>query len=206
MSLLNDNTGNDPIDIQDRMYIKIVGQNIARIRKERKLTQQQLGDMLGLTAVRVQQYESGFRKPKNELLKRFAEALEVSTFTLRDPFLFDDVSAMYIFFKMQEKFGLSVDYVNDQLVLTVTDRSLSEYLRDWHEKTIEYYDRLAASKTPEEMQAAKESYNDWIWNFPDNLVKAQRKRIDERRKNDLRNQIAELQSKLDILENQENEE
>ena len=59
-----------------------VGERIKRVRNFRGLTQRELGIRAGFdesTAdVRINQYEAGLRKPKEEILTRIAEALEVN--------------------------------------------------------------------------------------------------------------------------------
>ena len=61
------------------------GEEIHRIRLHRKLTQKELGDLIGLTANRVAQYEMGYRVPKKPLLEQMAQALEVSPLALLEP-------------------------------------------------------------------------------------------------------------------------
>lgn len=54
-----------------------VGDNIRRIREEKGLTQEQLGDHLHVAKQTVSSYESGRRRPKAGTLLRFAQALDV---------------------------------------------------------------------------------------------------------------------------------
>lgn len=53
-----------------------VGENLKRIRKEKDLTQEELGKLCGMSAAMIRQYELGYRKPKSENLKKIALALE----------------------------------------------------------------------------------------------------------------------------------
>lgn len=59
-----------------------VGQRVKRIRQHRGMTQKQLGILLGFpenTAdVRIAQYESGTRNPKEAVIKKLADLLSVS--------------------------------------------------------------------------------------------------------------------------------
>ena len=59
-----------------------VGDRIKRVRQFRGLTQKELGKLVGFdekTAdIRIAQYESNTRKPKEELLIKIADALEVN--------------------------------------------------------------------------------------------------------------------------------
>lgn len=54
-----------------------VGENIKRIRKEKGLTQKQLGEMCGLADSAIRRYESDRANPKYETLKKISSALGV---------------------------------------------------------------------------------------------------------------------------------
>lgn len=55
-----------------------IGQNIKKIRKEKGITQRQLGEMTGIATITIQQYEANKYKPKIEQLKKIANALDVT--------------------------------------------------------------------------------------------------------------------------------
>ena len=59
-----------------------VGDRIKRIRNFRKMTMKELGMAVGFDEnsadVRIAQYENNSRKPKEELLRKIAGALDVS--------------------------------------------------------------------------------------------------------------------------------
>ena len=61
-------------------------ERLARLRKERNLTQQQLADRAGAHVVQISRYEGGVSQPAADALKRLAIALSVSA----DALLFDD--------------------------------------------------------------------------------------------------------------------
>lgn len=54
-----------------------IGEKIRRIRKERSLTQKQLGDLCGMADSAIRRYEIGKGNPKFETLERIAKALRV---------------------------------------------------------------------------------------------------------------------------------
>ena len=56
-----------------------IGQRIARIRKDKKLTQKNLAEIIGITRSRVAKYEVGLIRLYDEMVTRFAIALEVTT-------------------------------------------------------------------------------------------------------------------------------
>ncbi|MCD8238445.1 MAG: helix-turn-helix domain-containing protein [Clostridiales bacterium] len=54
-----------------------IGENIKKLRKERNLTQQELGDKVGVTQAMIGQIERGSKTPTMVLGKDIAEAFEV---------------------------------------------------------------------------------------------------------------------------------
>ncbi len=52
------------------------GDRIRQLRKEKGLTQKQLGDLCGMADSAIRRYESGRQNPKIETLKKIASALE----------------------------------------------------------------------------------------------------------------------------------
>jgi transcriptional regulator with XRE-family HTH domain len=61
---------------------KIIGQNVRKHRKERKLTQVQLANLVGLTQEEVSYYETGVREPTIQTLVRLAIGLKTSSDSL----------------------------------------------------------------------------------------------------------------------------
>lgn len=55
-----------------------IGNNIRSIRKEKKMTLQQIGDAMGCSPQLISQYENGKRTPKIETIQKIADALNVS--------------------------------------------------------------------------------------------------------------------------------
>ena len=53
-----------------------VGEKIKSIRKKNKISQQELGNMLGVSQAMIAQYENGKRIPKLETIKKIAIALD----------------------------------------------------------------------------------------------------------------------------------
>ncbi|WP_066675874.1 helix-turn-helix domain-containing protein [Clostridium septicum] len=54
-----------------------IGENLKKIRKDKKMTQEDFGKLVGLSANTVQRYESGKRQPNIETIKKIADSLEV---------------------------------------------------------------------------------------------------------------------------------
>ena len=61
-----------------------VGEKIKLVRQQKKISQQKLGNMLGVSQAMIAQYEKGDRNPKIETLQRIAIALEVPITSLAE--------------------------------------------------------------------------------------------------------------------------
>ena len=55
-----------------------IGENIKRIRKERGLTQKELGELLDMTQSAIGQFENDKTSPKTDTIEKIASALGVS--------------------------------------------------------------------------------------------------------------------------------
>ncbi len=64
--------------MDDREINKFVGTKIKEFRKNKKLTQQDLADLVGVKNSAISNYEQGIRIPKRDFLFRVANALGVS--------------------------------------------------------------------------------------------------------------------------------
>ena len=82
MSMNNNPINHDPIDFIEETAAVRIGARIREIRLVRGLTQLELGEKVGLSADRVRQYETGYRKPKTDMIKAIASALEVQPLAL----------------------------------------------------------------------------------------------------------------------------
>ena len=95
-----------------------IGDRIKRIRNFRGLTQKEFGKLIGFdekTAdIRVAQYESGTRTPKEELLQKMAEVLDVNYRSLYEPTLYAAEDIMYTLFELDEHYNTIVHDVPDE--------------------------------------------------------------------------------------------
>lgn len=65
-----------------------IGEKIKRVRLHRHMKQRELGELVGFTdgaANRIAQYESSFRVPKEDMVKKIAAALNVAECALLEP-------------------------------------------------------------------------------------------------------------------------
>ena len=83
-----------------------VGDRIKRARNLRGMTQKELGIAIGFEEksadIRIAQYESNTRTPKEELLRKIAEVLDVNYRSLYEPTLYAAEDVMYTLFELDE--------------------------------------------------------------------------------------------------------
>ncbi|OXS77917.1 hypothetical protein B1B05_09935 [Domibacillus enclensis] len=65
------------LDIKE--VILLLGERLKSLRKERKLTQEELGKRVNVTKVSISGYENGKRSPDTETLQKLADFFDVST-------------------------------------------------------------------------------------------------------------------------------
>lgn len=114
-----------------------VGSNIRRFRKEKGLTQNELGDLLEISEAMVGQYERGVRNPKLETIEKIAAALNV---TAPDIYGWDEgfnqggnlADEVDLIEKIQNKYGKeTVSLIEDFTSLNELGRSkVLEYVTD----------------------------------------------------------------------------
>lgn len=145
------------------------GEKLKEIRIARWLTREELGKLVGLDQNRVQQYENGKRKPKKELLNKFAEALNVSPLALTTPDTRTVAGAMHALFDMEELYGaeLNVDREEGKAYIKFPSTSpLFKSIDEWCEKRVrKYFKQMRPAMSEEEIAETEQEYKDWKWRF-----------------------------------------
>lgn len=145
-----------------------IGERIKRIRTLRGMTQKDLGIALGFPErsadVRVAQYESGSRTPKEDVVQEMAKVLKVKPKAIADPDYNTYIGLMYMFFDLEETYGVHVDEINGELCLRL-DRSHKDYtelfdmLRQWNE----------ARKNGQADFDSAAAYEEWKLHYPPSI-------------------------------------
>ena len=143
-----------------------IGERIRFIRKLRKLTQKQLGIAIGFPEssadVRMAQYETGTRTPKEDLTKAIANIFGVSPLALNVPDIDSNLELMHTFFALEDMYGLEPETENEKITLRfndnkVLDTSLLQMLFAWTEQT----------RKLKKDEITKEEYDKWRYNYPE---------------------------------------
>jgi len=143
-----------------------IGERIRFIRNLRGMTQKYLGTLVGFpekTAdIRMAQYESGSRTPKEALTKALANALEVSSLALNIPDIDSYLGLMHTLFALEDRYGLTTENRDGEVFLHFDPRKgkdatrISEMVHSW---------ALVAEKY-RAGEISKEEYDKWRYNYP----------------------------------------
>lgn len=90
-----------------------IGQRIKYFRNRKGITQKQLGEKLGFLGktsdVRMAQYESETRIPKQDLVKEMADILDINPHALTVPDIDSHIGFMHTLFALEDIYGLKVN-------------------------------------------------------------------------------------------------
>ncbi len=115
------------------------GEKIKKIRLVRGMTQKELGEKVGLTDVRIRQYELNNRTPKEDLLRKIAEVLEVNYYVLCEPRWSSMEELVFALFEMEEQNRLRLQLLTDnsengqqkEVGIVFEEEKLQEFLKEW---------------------------------------------------------------------------
>jgi len=144
-----------------------IGDRIKRVRKFRGMTQKELGMAIGFdekTAdVRMAQYESGTRTPKEDILKKITEALDVNYRSVYEPSLYATEDVMYTLFELDEHYGGTslhevedAEYGDKHMAVCFNAKILDDFMREWQLRKQQLADD----------EITKEEYTEWKLNWP----------------------------------------
>lgn len=198
MRLFKDQFGEDEFDLTVEKAAERTGRRIRTIRMARGLSQGELGAKVGLTADRIQKYENGARKPKLDLLRQIALALDVSVYALMDPTTSSYVNSMYTLFEMERDYGLELNKIDGKVYITFDRHAgLYSHIEEWYLFYRLTQEKLQSAISTEEKSQLLAEYYDWEWNFPKGLIAETSKGM---KKAAIKSRIEDLQDELKKLE------
>ena len=148
-----------------------IGERIKKARVFRGMTQKELGIAVGFNEknadVRIAQYESNTRRPKDNLLYKMADVLDVGFFALYEPHQYNAESIMYSLFdqgndpmRVQLEEVLTTNGLQrpqKRIAIIYNYDHMDEYLREW---------KLRREQVLNHTITVKE-YPEWVVNWPD---------------------------------------
>lgn len=155
-----------------------IGERIRYIRNLRGMTQKMLGIKVGFDKrnadVRMAQYESGTRTPKENLVNALAEALDVSPKALTVPEIDSYIGLMHTFFTIEDLYGLKINQIDGELCLTLDKSKGSTF--------VTMFDMLNSwQKQAEKLkngEITKEEYDTWRYTYPQKEVERSQAQLD----------------------------
>jgi len=121
-----------------------VGQKIKRIRKMRGLTQKELGLAVGFDEesadIRIAQYESNTRTPKEKVVINIANALKVNPKALARSHIVDYEELIHTLFMLEDICGLQINSIAGVLCLTLdkskrkSQPALFDMFNEWRQQ------------------------------------------------------------------------
>ena len=155
-----------------------IGERIRFIRNLRGMTQKYLGTLVGFpekTAdIRMAQYESGTRTPKDDLTKALADVLDVSPMALNVPDIDSYIGLMHTLFAMEDLYGMKIDKLDDEICIRLDKNrgtayvSLLERFSAWQKEAEKYRNG----------EISKEEYDHWRYTYPEEEVQRTKDTLD----------------------------
>lgn len=145
--------------------MSIIGDKIHRIRDFRGMTQKQLGMAVGFDEksadVRIAQYESGTRTPKQALVEQLAEVLDVNPRFLADDEILGAEGVMMMLFELDEHYPISIENCTDgdgnhRKAICFGSVLMNDFFTEWQRRKKD----LADGKI------SKAEYTEWKLNWP----------------------------------------
>lgn len=148
-----------------------IGERIKKARVFRGMTQKELGIAVGFNEknadVRIAQYESNTRRPKDNLLYKMADVLDVGFFALYEPHQYNAESIMYSLFdqgndpmRVQLEEVLTTNGLQrpqKRIAIIYNYDHMDEYLREWKLRREQVLNHTISV----------EEYTEWVVNWPD---------------------------------------
>ncbi len=143
-----------------------IGERIRFIRNLKGMTQKYLGIQVGFpekTAdIRMAQYESGSRTPKEELVNKVANVFDVSTMALNVPDIESYLGVIHTLFAMEDLYGLRINKIDGEFCITL-DKGMGanyENMFDMFNAWQKEYEKFKKG------EISKEEYDHWRYNYP----------------------------------------
>lgn len=139
------------------------GENIKKIRNMRGMTQKELGVAIGFgkdsAGTRISQYENGSRTPREALIKKMAEILQVDERYIAVPSGFNKIAIIYRLFTLEDYFpemGLERNPQTGEIAINLHNKELNGFLPAWD----------AMREKREQGFISEEEYLKWKYNIP----------------------------------------
>ena len=153
-----------------------IGERIHFFRTLRGMTQKYLGTSIGFSEsqsdVRIAQYETGKRNPKEAYLNALADKLGVAPEALNVPDIDTYVGLMHTLFALEDIYGLKIDDLDGEICLRL-DRHSKSYSQMFD--LFYSWNRTAGKLRRGEI--TKDEYDEWRYHYPNHETERFRKEV-----------------------------
>ncbi|MDR2046345.1 MAG: helix-turn-helix domain-containing protein [Clostridiales bacterium] len=156
-----------------------IGERIRFIRNLRGVTQKYLGMAIGFTEktsdVRMAQYESGSRTPKEKMIADLAGVLGVCPQALTIPDIESYTGLAHTLFALEDLYGFKINSIDGELCITLDKSKGASYLSmfdmfsAWHSES----EKLKSG------EITVDEYNAWRYNYPKGEVERTKAVLDK---------------------------
>ena len=193
-----------------------IGGKIKRIREHLGLSQKQLGMRCGFSAstadVRIRQYESNKKVPREKALKTLCRALEIEEHALFDADLLPNNAMYHALFDIEDFHGLHPVQIDGRYYLEFSGHVMTgdreptpfendEFLKRWATKREECFPSSEDDVSDENEETKREKrkqYDLWRYGYPLNDAEETSERIRMLQKRDqLKKELEEINRKLE---------
>ena len=143
-----------------------IGERIRFIRNLRGMTQKFLGLQVGFSErtadIRMAQYESEARTPKQDLVKEMAHIFDVSPRAITVPEIDSYIGLMHTLFALEDLYGFKIDRLDGEICIRINRQNGSTFakmtglLEPWEEKAQNYRGG----------EISREEYDQWRYRYP----------------------------------------
>lgn len=153
-----------------------IGKRIKHFRIFRNLLQKDLGSLVGFsgktTDVRIAQYESETRVPKDDMVEKLADVLKVSPDAITVPNIDTHKGILHTLFALEDMYGFQVSTNPNELSISLNMdnpayNSLNDMLSAWQRQAIAL----------ENGEISKEEYDNWRYNYPESEAARTKKQL-----------------------------
>lgn len=144
----------------------MLGKRIRLFRSRKGLKQKELGEMVGFMGktsdVRIAQYETEARTPKDDLIKQLADIFGVTPRAITVPNIDSYLGLMHTFFALEDEYGFKISTDKNGLPCITLDEEHQAYdqiapmLFAWLTQYSKY----------KQGELSRDEYDNWRYNYP----------------------------------------
>ena len=140
------------------------GKRLRFFRNRKRLTQKQVGETVGFmgktSEVRMAQYETEARTPKDSLIQKLADLYGVSPQAIKIPDIDTEIGLMHTLFALEDMYGFRISNIEGSVCLRPPIMgskaiTISKMFDQWYEQ----------SQKVRSGEITKEEYDSWRYNY-----------------------------------------